>query len=234
MTYVAMKKWYEFHGFPAPKIFSATTMFIYHSLNESRENDGYGGINIDPFADIYIFDLGGIILFSFDGVNKFFKEELNLADWSLQLSFTTGGTLQYNGQYFSIKWETPLSKKIYFFYFFGMNALTGASYQLNDEEAISAGFGLRAKNLEVVRQTERQYDLKTTWNFGFFYDKNNSLMTSIFFSGLTDYFCNINIYPGIIKYKNFSPGPWCIFHRNGNVIFGVSTVYAPGFGLTFN
>ena len=234
MTYVAMSEWYELHGFPAPKAFSIGTMFIYHSLNEIRENDGYDGINVDPIADIYFFDLGGIILFSFDGVKKFFKDELNLADWSLQPSFSTDGTLENNGQYFSIKWKTPLSEEVSFFYYFGMNGLTGASYKMNDEESISVGFGLRARNLEVVRQTGRQFGLKTTWNCGFFYDKNNSLMSSVFFSGLTDYFCNINVYPGIIKYGGFSPGLWCVFHRNGNVILGLTTIYAPGLGITFN
>jgi len=231
MSYVAMKEWYELHSFPAPKIFSVITLFLEHSLNEIRENDGYDGINVDPIADIYFFDLGGIILFSFDDVSRFFKEELNLADWSLQPSFSLDGNLNNNGQYFSIKWKTPLAEKISFFYYFGMNGLTGASYKLNDEEAISAGFGLRAKKLQVIRQTGRQFELKTTWNCGFFYDKNNSLMTSVFFSGLTDYFCNINIYPGIIKYKNFSPGVWCVFHKNGNVILGLTTVYAPGLGV---
>jgi len=234
MTYVAMKEWYELHGFPSPKAFSIATMFLYHSLNEVRENDGYDGINVDPIADIYFFDLGGIILFSFDGVNKFFKEELNLADWSLQPSFSTDGNLHNNGQYFSIKWKTPLAEKISLFYYFGMNGLMGASYKLNNEDAISAGAGLRGKKLEVIRQTGRQFELKTTWNFGFFYDRNNSLISSIFFSGLTDYFCNINVYPGIIKYGGFSPGLWCVFNRNGNLILGLSTIYAPGLGIIFN
>ncbi|MCK9209568.1 MAG: hypothetical protein M0P61_01895 [Ignavibacteriaceae bacterium] len=62
MSYVAMKEWYELHGFSSPKIFSIATMFLYHSINEIREIDGYDGINVDPIADIYFFDVGGIIL----------------------------------------------------------------------------------------------------------------------------------------------------------------------------
>jgi hypothetical protein len=103
--------------------------------------------------------------------------------------------LQNNGQYFSIKWKIPLAEKVSFFYYFDMNGLIGASYKLNTEEAVSAGIELRGRKLEVVRQIGRQFDLKTIWNFGFFYDRNNSLMSSIFLSGLTDYFCNVNVYP---------------------------------------
>lgn len=233
MTYVAIEEWYTMHGFPFPKIFSLATMASYHLLNEIRENDNYDDINVDPIADIYFFDIGGIILFSFNGVKNFFKEELNLADWSLQPSFCFDGTLHNNGQYFSIKWKTPLAERLSFFYYFGMNGLIGGSYKFNEEESISAGFGLRAKKLDVFNEVGRQFELKTTWNFGVFYDKNNSLMTSIFFSGLTDYFCNINIYPGIIKIGEFSPGIWCVLQRNRNIILGLTTVYVPGLGVIF-
>jgi len=234
MTFVAMKEWYEFHGIPYPKTFSAVTMLLYHSLNEIRENDNYRGINVDPIADIYFFDIGGILLFSSDNVAKFFHEELNLADWSLQPSFTLDGELHNNGQYFSIKWKIPFLEKFSLFHYFGMNGLLGASYKINDEEAVSFGAGLRGKRLEVVKETGRQFDLQTTWNFGCFYDRNNSLLASVFFSGLTDYFCNVNIYPGVLKFGNFSPGFWSILQKNGNVILGISMMYTPGIGISLN
>ncbi len=48
--------------------------------------------------------VGGIVLFSFDNVNSFFSETLNLADWSLQPSFSVRDLHLHNvGHFFSIK-----------------------------------------------------------------------------------------------------------------------------------
>lgn len=232
MTYVAMTEWYSSHNFPNPKLFSLTTMVIYHLLNEIVENNKYQGTNVDPIADIYIFDIGGIILFSFDSVKNFFSKKLNLADWSLQPSFLLNdGTLNNNGQYFSIKYKIPFWKKWYLFYYFGMNGLTGLSYEFEHDKTISLGLGLRAKKLVSLRDKVRIDYIKTTWNVGLFYDIDNSLMSSLFFSGLTDYNIQLNIYPGILKIGNFSPGLWFVYQTNGNILWGINTIWTPGIGF---
>lgn len=225
MTYVMMKEWFEYNKFPIPEVFSISTLTVYHLLNEFVENEKHEGLNVDPIADIYFFDLGGIVLFSFPSVAKFFSEELNLADWSLQPSITFPDyNLHNNGQYFSIKWQLPVVNQFSFFYYFGMNGLAGLSYKYNKEESLSFGAGLRAKELVEVNEIGRQNTINMVWNFGLFYDRNNSLMASLFFSGLTDYFCNLNIYPGIISYKNYSPGIWIVIMKNGTPMLGVSLI----------
>lgn len=229
MTFVAVKEWYEQHNFPEPVLFSLATMAAYHLLNEAVENGNYVGDNEDPIPDIYVFDIGGIVLFSFEGIDEFFSRELNLADWSLQPSFDfKDNTLQNNGQYFSIKWKLSFSDYWHLFYYFGMNGLIGLSYKFKDGKAISFGFGLRAKNLVTLNQSVNQKTINTTWNAGLFYDINNSLMSSLFVSGLTDYLINLNIYPGLIKIGPISPGVWIVIQKSGKMIFGISTVWAPG------
>ncbi len=229
MTFVAVKEWYEQHNFPDPEIFSLATMATYHLMNEFVENGAYVGDNEDPIPDIYVFDIGGIVLFSFDGVDKFFSEQLNLTDWSLQPSFDLRNkTLQNNGQYFSIKWKLPFSNSWHFFYYFGMNGLTGLSYKFKDGEAISLGAGLRAKQLVTINQSVNQKSIQMTWNAGLFYDIDNSLMSSLFVSGLTSYRIDLNIYPGIIKIGPVSPGLWVVMRGSGRLMFGISTVWTPG------
>ena len=232
MTYRATAEWYEAHGVPQPKLFSFATMAFYHLLNEAVENGSFAGYNADPVADIYFFDLGGIILFSYDNVCRFFSEELNLADWSLQPSFTFNPVrLQNNGQYFSIKWKLPFSEKVHLFYYFGMNGLGGISYKFNDSSYISIGAGLRAKNIETLDENYFKNTIKMTWNAGVFYDINNSLMTSIFFSGLTSYKMNLNIYPGILKIGSFTPGLWIVLQDKGKLLIGITTTWLPGSGF---
>jgi hypothetical protein len=43
-----------------------------------------------------------------------------------------------------------------------------------------------------------------------------------------------DIYPGIIKIGNFSPGVWAVIGRNGNSMFGFSTRYVFSIGYEVN
>ena len=234
MTFISMKEWYEFHNYPSPVLMSLSTMIVYHLLNEIVENDSYVGNNVDPIADIYFFDTGGIILFSLKSVRKFFSEKLNLSDWSLQPSFLVNDfSLQNNGQYFSIKWKLPFSNTFHIFYYFGMNGLIGVSYKFTGDRFLSFGAGLRNKELIVVNQNTNKKTADLTWNFGLFYDVQNSLMSSITVSGLTDYKIDINIYPGLIKIGPFSPGLWCVINNDGKMLLGLSTIWLPGLGFRF-
>jgi hypothetical protein len=120
MLSTAMREWYEAHDVPAPWAFSALTLMAMHFWNEVMETGPYEGYSVDEISDIYIFDIGGIILFSFDNVNDFFHRKLNLSDWSLQASITLPHGRVNAGQFFSIKWELPFWNEHYFFYRFGM------------------------------------------------------------------------------------------------------------------
>ena len=99
---------------------------------------------------------------------------------------------------------------------------------MKDETSFSFGAGLRAKNRYVIDPKTNQQTLDLVWNAGFFYDKENSLLTSLFISGLTDYTVDLNIYPGLLRIKDFSPGMWFVVRKNGNMIWGITTSYIPG------
>ena len=233
MTYVAIKEWYEAHNFSSPVLWSLATMTAYHLLNEFVENGPYVGDNVDPIADIYFFDIPGILLFSFDGINRFFSNDLHLADWSLQPSLAPSNwTLQNNGQYFSIKWKFPFSEKWHAFYYFGLRGLLGVSYKMEDGSAISFGAGMRAKRLKTVEQATNTKTVELNWNAGVFYDKENSLMASLFLSESSDNAVSLNIYPGIFSFGEFSPGAWFLYSRDSGLLFGFTTMWAPGIAIT--
>lgn len=232
MLYTAMKEWYDEHNFPVSWLFSAITLMSQHILNEIYETGDYEGWSVDEVSDIYIFDLGGIILFSFDSVNEFFSRELNYADWSLQATITLPHGRVNAGQYFSLKWKFPFSDDYSLFYRYGMGGLVGISKKLNDEENISYGIGFKTKHLVDVG-LNRQRTIETSWHAGIFYDRNNSLLASIVMSGVKEYFCMIDIYPGIINISNFSPGVWTVIGRNGNFMIGLTTRFVFSIGYEF-
>jgi hypothetical protein len=230
-TFAAMTEWYEYHNFPSPTLFSILTMASYHIVNEAVENESYQGYNVDPIADIYLFDIGGIVLFSFDGVKKFFAEEMNLADWSLQPSFTLRNSELHNvGQYFSIKWKFPFSDNWHLFYYFGTNGMGGLSYKYTDGTAISAGVGFSASDLIIVDEKTNKKSLNLDLTFGLFYDKNNSLLASLVYTKKSDYMLNLNVYPGVLKFGSFSPGFFTAYNPAGKLIWGISASWMP-FGL---
>jgi hypothetical protein len=234
MTFVALTEWYQYHNYEYPKIFAAGTKILYHVINETVENDRYVGDNVDPIADIYLFDLGGVLLFSSDNVKKFFSETMNLADWSLQPSFSLPNlNLENNGQFFSFKWKFPFSDHWHLFYFFGTNGVGGLSYKWDDGHAFSFGVGMAAAKLIMLNDRTNKQTLDLVWNIGFFYDVQNSLLTSLSVSKKTDYALNLNVYPGIIKIGNFSPGSWIAVNHNGTMILGLTAAWSPS-GIAYS
>jgi hypothetical protein len=234
MTYTALNEWFEYYHYPYSRAFAIGTTVVYHLVNEATENGGYEGDNVDPIADIYLFDLGGVILFSFDSVNKFFSEDMNLADWSLQPSVSARNlNLHNNGQFFSLKWKFPFSEHWHLFYFFGTNGVGGVSYKWDEGQAFSVGVGMAAAKLIMLNDRTYKQTLDLVWNIGFFYDLNNSLLTSLSITKKTDYTINLNVYPGIIKIGGFSPGAWFALNRDGSSIVGLTAAWTP-IGVAYN
>jgi hypothetical protein len=233
MTYVAMSEWYETVGFEYPKIASAVTVGVQHFLNEVVESGYFSGDNVDPIADVYIFDLGGILLFSNDNVKNFFGNTLNLRDWSMQPMFSAvDGTLRNNGQYFSMKWKWFGNERWHAFYYFGLEGLGGVSYTFIDGTALSGGVGLRGKNRNIIDEKNNRFGIEMEWNVGMFYDRNNSLLASLFLSGSLNDMVTINIYPGVFNIFGFSPGAALILDNKLRPTFGLTFTYVPGIAFT--
>ena len=228
MEYTKLKEWYRYNEYPNPQILSIVTLYTYHFINEVVENDRHVGDNVDPIADLWLFDAGAIVLFSFDNVNQFFSETLNLADWSLQPSFSARDISLHNvGQFFSVKWKFPFAERWHLFYYFGTNGLGGVSYKWPDGDAFSFGIGMAASDLILLNPNSNKTTLDLVWNVGLFYDRNNSLLASLSITKKTDYIANLNIYPGIIRIGTFSPGLWCAYSERENIILGLTASWSP-------
>lgn len=229
MTYRATAEWFMINNVPAPYIWSFATMGVYHLMNEVVENQTYQGRTVDPIADIYLFDLGGILLFSSESVCEFFDSTLNLADWSLQPSFLLrNGQLHNNGQYFSVKWKLPFWNRWYLHYYFGLNDVTGLSYRFDNGGAVSLGYGLSAGKLILLDPFTNKKTITLVESIGCFFDRDNSLLASALLTRKTDYALDINIYPGLVDVGRLKVGAWLVFNKSGRPLFGITTRYIPG------
>jgi hypothetical protein len=231
MDYVLISEWYRYHGFGSPRLLGIGTMVVYHFLNEVVENGSYDGINVDPLADLLVFDPLGITLFSLPGVPKFFAGTLNMAEWPTQPEYNPfTRTIENNGVNYVMKYRLGESTSL--FYYWGLTGLIGLSYSLGDGRAISAGGGLRASQLvnSGDQTVARKLTTDLTWNAGFFYDRENSLLASLFLSGISDYTVHLNLYPGVVALGQFTPGLFCAWGEGGKFVAGLNVSCLP-FGL---
>ena len=130
-----------------------------------------------------------------------------------------------------MKWRIPSSLHWHLFYYFGLDGILGTSYKWDDGTAFSAGFGMRSVSRDTVDATTNHQTVSLIWNVGFFYEKNNSLLASLFFNGTFNDAVTQNFYPGAVSIRNISPGFWMTVGRDGSSRFGITTRWVPGIAL---
>lgn len=233
MTYVAMSEWYDHHKVPYPRLMGAITYITGQMMNEIMETQGWTGTNADAIADVYIFNFAGILLFTVPSVNRFFSGTLHMADWSYQPTITVPyGSLQNNGQYFALKYAMPFHKPLRLFLRMGMSNMGGLSYKFGKKGySISAAAGIRSHELELLDPAGRQVTISTALTAGVFLDKDNTVMASLVWANVRDYFMQANVYPGVLRLGKFSPGLWAIVGRDGYATFGITSKYTFGVGI---
>jgi hypothetical protein len=231
MTYTSLTEWYEDYHLPLPRVFAATTLMAAAFVNESLENKGVVGFNTDCIADIYFFDIGGIILFSFDWPNRFFSHTIVISDWSQQPSFTLpNGELHNVGNYFSAKWALPFYRRLALFAWYGEATTGGLSFALDDEYSISAAAGGAAVHLvnQSTKTVQNVVDFVPT--AALFLDRGNSLLASLQITNVDDYFIHFNLYPHAITARGPSVGVWGVVDKRARVAAGFAIGRPLGIG----
>ncbi len=226
-----ISEWYDAHGYPVPRILGALTAMSYHYINEIIESgDGPFVSNVDPIADLLIFDPLGIILFNFDGVAEYFSETFSLNDWSMQPAATLYPlTFRNIGQNFVMKYPITSSGKTSILYHFGAFGILGLSFKTNDEEAVSFGLGVCSKRVYTTdtRNGSITKSIVIGPIMGIYWDRNNSLLASFV---ATDGFyekIRLNVYPGMIKVFSISPGIFASVGGRGRFTLGVTLSALP-------
>ena len=225
-----MYEWYKFHNIPYPTLWAGLTVAAYHLLNESVEHYGFDGPNVDPIADIYIFNLGGSLLFTSDAVAEFFSETLHMTAWPGQPAWNPGyNTLENNSQFYVMKYKLPFAERTSLFYHFGDNGMLGLSYLQDNNESITVSAGIAARELRVVDITNgaRTVTVSLGWIAGIFYDRENSLLASLMASNRINEKVRLNIYPGVVDIFNVSVGLFASIGRGDHFIAGVTMQFSP-------
>jgi hypothetical protein len=227
-----LSEWYRAQGVPLPYLMAALTNFAAQLINEAAENGSYVGANWDPIADIYIFDILGHILFSFDAVAEFFSGPLRINYWPHQAAIdVVQGNLFNLGENYGFKLTLGPWTEWRAFGYLGNKGLLGLSIPLTEVDCLSIGFGVGLVELipeyrNGVRVVVPGTDHKN-YELGFYWDRGESLLASLSIGGMGNPRVQLNVYPGFVRMDGFSLGAYFVGGRFEGYGGGLTISYAP-------
>ena len=215
-------------GVPYASALAATTTMAAAVLNEMYTHpdlvDGTGG----TVADLYVFDLGGVLLFSLDGVARFFSETLHASVWPSQASLTLPDfELANNANNLVFKIPLPFIDRASLFFRTAVGSHLGATFHLKDGYDLSVGFGADTSNQNIDPVSGREtVDLRMSSSL--YLDRGGSVLASLYWSQVAHRRLSLNVYPGVI---HSSFGAWLNVSRRGELSLGLTHRQALGLGL---
>ncbi len=229
MLWVRTAEWFDYHGYPHPFWFSFVVTTAYQFMNEVLENNHSNKTNVDPIADILIFNPLGFLVFSSHAVRKFFSETVRMYDWSLQPVFNPfNAHLRNAGLQFAFKYQPHSFKRTALFLYYGIYGIGGISYRVKKDYHLSFGLGTVVNRLqEHIIHGSRLITPHTDGALGIFWDRNHSVLLSAILTGPRMYNARINVYPGLISIGKFSPGLFLAFGQWDHFVMGFTLARFP-------
>ncbi len=230
MEYARMSDYYAYHNFKYPRIWAAFTSLTEQYLNEAVEMRGNDHLSFSAVADWYFFDIPGIILFSFEPVQRFFSQTITVRSWLGQASYVPGDhSIRNTGQYYSIKIQPRFLGKLSFLYYLGAGWLFGGGYE-HRGVTYSLAYGNKTDEVFVVDEATKIEYIRVKPSAAFFIDKNNSLLFSLVVTTHRVYQENVRIdlFPGVLKIGKFSFGLWSNYSFNFDSYYGITIKGVPG------
>jgi hypothetical protein len=219
VTFVRTEGWLADRGWPAPRLWSGVFTMTAAYLTEMTEVTlfpGYAGAT--TVADLWLFDLGGVLAFNIPLVRNFVGEKMEVLDWSLQPIITTHGELNNAGDYFAIRLGLPGLDRTKFILRAGIGSWAGLSFQRNDSDAISVLIGGETLTRDIDLLGDESITLGISG--GVFYDRNGSLLAGLEW-GTRERLLSANIYPGVLPGLLGEMGMWFSVDRKIRPRFGI-------------
>lgn len=231
LTYRRLGEWYDVRGFPLPRLWAAATTFGAGIMNEAAENYMVPHASSSSVADLYVFDLGGILVMNWDPLTRLLVEKMQASDWSNLATFTfPNGDLQNSGQYYIVKLPLPGTSSRLFLRS-GMGIQGGISRKVDAEHALTVALGLDTET-RTVNPVTLDESIHMELGGGVYYDRNNSLLASIT-AGPTSNRIIANVYPGVLGGFGRDLGVWAAYTRNNKLTFGIVHRRLLGLGLGY-
>jgi hypothetical protein len=229
LTYRALEEWFTVRDIPAAPLLAASTTFAAAMLNEAVENTHVTIGASSTVADLYVFDLGGILLFNWDPLVRFFGGTLQGADWSNQATFMApSGELRNSGQYYVLKVPLPLTETRLFLRG-GMGVQGGFSRRVSSEHSVTVALGADTEVRYLDSATGGE-SIKLKLGGGVYLDRRNSLLASLNVGPAANR-VTLNVFPGVLPGVARDLGTWFALTQEGHLVGGIVSRYALGAGI---
>jgi hypothetical protein len=222
---------YEAAGVPLPELLAAVTTYAAAVVNEAYESPGETLPKGATVGDLWIFDPLGILLFSNDGVARFFAEDLRATVWPRMGSIRLDdGWVVNNGEDLAFKLALPGLEHTRFFFKTGLGIHAGLTHTLSNGLDLSWGAGndMRRQYVDPVSGEE---DADLELSAVLFVDRDDNLLASVHWSETSWRLLTLNVYPGVLSIRGLGIGLWTVLERDGRVNFGLTAGPMLGLGL---
>ena len=219
-------------GVPAASLLAGMTTMAASYVNEMYEvSDTQDGIASTVF-DLYLFDPLGVLLFSRDGVARFFSETIGANVWPGQASFTfPDGELANAGNNLVFKLPSPIAGTSVFFRT-GVSAHLGLTHHRPGGLDLSWGIGADATRQTHDPETGKER-VELLYSAAVFLDRDESLLVSAYWSRVRHRMLTLNVYPGVADVLGGYLGAWLILDDRWRPSLGLSSTHTLGLGLGF-
>lgn len=214
-------------GVPGAYVLAGMTTMGAALINEAYTHpylvDGTGG----TVADLYVFDLGGVIAFSFDPVARFFAETLHANVWPSQASLTfPGPVLANNANNLVFKIPIPFVDRASIFIRTAVGSHVGGTLHFADDLDLSIGFGADTERQRIDPVTGRE-TVDIRFSSSLWLDRGGSVLASLYLSEVDHRRLSLNVYPGVL---HPDLGAWLALARDGTLQLGLTHRLALGLG----
>ncbi len=218
-------EWFKANHYPYPYLWSFIIATAGDVGNEALEVSNRDYVDSkDHVADLFFYNLAGKVLFTNDDVSHFFYNKMQMRNWSFQPMYALTHNRIFNaGENFIFR-PYLFGKKIRPFVFSGMQVLGGVSLWINSGEYVTFAAGVTF--LDPFRDAPKPLG-------GIFFDRDDSLLLSLFINGSEDYKLRCNIYPGIVKLKGIKLGVMVALTDNNRMVSGLNFNMPLGIGAQF-
>jgi hypothetical protein len=226
-----MRERMEAAGVPHARLWAHLTVFASSVLSEMYEASQRQEAFASHVADFYIFEPAGHLLFSIDGVARFFGESLNTRVWPHQagVSVTTGELLN-TGLDMIMKVPLPTTDDLSLFARMGMGSDLGLTLHRPGGWDLSLALGFAASNPTTDPLTGDEL-IEAVLAGSFFIDRDDSLLASIHGTRGRGRNLTVNLYPGALGFLPPEIGAFLVVTRSNALQFGISHRALPGVGL---
>lgn len=207
-----------------PLLATALLSYMGHFGNEALELTNSKITSHDNLADLLFFDLASFFIAFNPKAMNFLVKDMNMMAWHLQPMYDLETEDITNAGLNYIFRPDLFNSRLKPFLFIGMQNMAGLSYELQAKEFITLSAGMALTD---------PLEQKGRFVTSIFYDKNDSLYSSIYINGTEDYRIRLNLYPELFRFKKIKLGLLLGEKKGHDYVSGININLPFGLSHTF-